>query len=73
MNKLNNLYNEKTNQEAVRQVNIDLLTRMIKKSTNEDYQKNWFLKQIEDYIEAIRATNQKLDEITTTIEKELNK
>lgn len=69
--KLDTLYKEKENKEALREVNIDLLNRAIAKAPKEQYQKTWFLNEIESYVEDIRELNDKIDEIVTLIEQQL--
>jgi len=73
MNKLETLYNEKACKEALREVNIELLERAIKKAPRENYEKEWFLKSIESSVEAIRKTNEELNTIITAIDKQLSK
>lgn len=73
MNKLEQLYNEKASKEALREVNIELLERAIKKAPKENYEYEWFLKSIESSVEAIRTTNKELEDIYTALDKELRK
>lgn len=73
MNKLEQLYNEKACKEALREVNIELLERSIKKAPKENYEYEWFLKSIENSVEAIRTTNKEIDDIYTALDKELRK
>lgn len=73
MNKLEQLYNEKACKEALREVNIELLERAIKRAPKENYEYEWFLKSIENSVEAIRKTNKEIDDIYEAIDKELEK
>lgn len=73
MKKLDTLYNEKACKEALREVNIELLERAIKKAPRENYEREWFLKSIESSVEAIRTTNKEIEDIITAIDKLLTK